>query len=58
MDAVRPGRYWIVAIPRQRAGGWIHTAKGLDSIVNDATDIVLGDEERRVVELTLRTSPQ
>ncbi|HVD91036.1 MAG TPA: hypothetical protein VNC21_02090, partial [Vicinamibacterales bacterium] len=58
MDAVRPGRYWVVAIPRQRAGGWIFTAKGLDSIVNDATDIVIGDDERRVVELTLGSSPQ
>ncbi|HVD92216.1 MAG TPA: carboxypeptidase-like regulatory domain-containing protein [Vicinamibacterales bacterium] len=58
MDAVRPGRYWVVAIPRQRAGGWIFTAKGLDAIVNDATDIVIGDDERRVVELTLVSSPQ
>lgn len=51
---VRPGSYRIIAIPQARVtGGSLHRPALLEALVNDATDITVGEEERRTVDLRL-----
>jgi hypothetical protein len=54
-DHVRAGRYWMVAIPRDRAGGWVYLSSDLERLVDDATDVVVGDDDRRSFDLKLVT---
>ena len=52
--AVRPGSYRIIAIPQSRVTGQaLHRPALLESLVTDATDVTVGGEERRTVDLRL-----
>jgi hypothetical protein len=51
---VRPGSYRIIAIPQSRlTGGSMHRPALLDALTTDATDVSVGEEERRTVDLRL-----
>jgi hypothetical protein len=52
-QGVRAGRYWIVAVPPERLTSWVYSPTLLESLVKDASDIVIGDEEHRTIDLTL-----
>ena len=51
---VRPGSYRIIAIPQSRlTGGSPYRSALLETLTADATDVTIGEEERRTVELRL-----
>jgi hypothetical protein len=52
---VRPGSYRIIAVPQARLTQPLHRAALLDALGSDATDLVVGEDERRTVELRLVT---
>jgi Carboxypeptidase regulatory-like domain len=53
---VRPGSYRIIAIPQARlTGGSPHRPAFLEALITDATDVTVGEDERRTVDLRLVT---
>jgi hypothetical protein len=53
---LRPGRYNIVALPRDRwPNNTAADSADFESLAREATPIVLGEDEQRVVDLRLAT---
>jgi hypothetical protein len=51
---VRPGSYRLIAIPQSRLTGTSYYRPALlEALAIDATDVTIGDEDRRVVDLRL-----
>jgi hypothetical protein len=40
-------------VPHERLTRWVYSPTLLESLVKDASDIVIGDEEHRTIDLTL-----
>jgi hypothetical protein len=52
---VRSGSYRIIAVPQARLTQPLYRAALLDALGSDATDLTIGEDERRTVELRLVT---
>ena len=54
IKGLRPGRYYLVALPSaRRVNEYTMDAAVLDALVHEATTVVLGEDEQRVVDLKL-----
>jgi hypothetical protein len=53
LTGLRPGRYLIVAASYDRMRGWPRR-DALEMLARDATEVVVGEDERRVVDLKLK----
>lgn len=54
LKGLRPGRYYLVALPvERRVNEYTMDAAVLDALVREATALVLGEDEQRVVDLKL-----
>jgi hypothetical protein len=57
IKGLRSGRYYLIALPRERAPSFQSVdAAALEPLVKDATALVLGEDEQRVVDLKV-TNP-
>jgi len=53
MLGLLPGRYFIIALPRERLNTGMMDATMFDELSKEATSLVVGDDEQRQVDLKL-----
>jgi hypothetical protein len=58
LKGLRPGRYYLVAVPPERSFNSQTTldAAAFEALAKDATALVLGEDEQRVVDLKIATN--
>jgi protocatechuate 3,4-dioxygenase beta subunit len=56
MMGLLPGRYFVIALPRERLSGMMDAAM-FEELSKEATSLVVGDDEQRQVDLKMVTSP-